>query len=1249
MTSELQKAYWLRRLSGLATPVTLPIHRERPPVPAFLRQSVARTVPSHVHDQLRRQSADPAVTPAILLLAALNAVLHRYTGADDISLGTVLDHAGPPDRSNLVVLRMAVSGEQSAEELARQISVALAEAKANAEYPLSDIREALALERGDADVPLFLIAVDFLQANVASGGEGDRNHRAAGFDDELARCDVVIRLRQEGGGAAWECDYDAELFDASTIEHFLGHIEVLLTGMATQPGRSVAALPMLTIVEQQRVLVEWNNTRADFPQDAGIPSAFEAQVERTPDAVAVIFRNQRLTYRQLNARANQLAHRLRQLGIGPDALVGISVERSLELVIGLLGILKSGGAYVPLDPGYPRERLAFMLQDSQARVLLTQQRVLPDLPQSAAAVLCLDGAAAGLQDEPQANLLPTAAPDHLAYVIYTSGSTGRPKGVMVCHRNVMNFFAAMDRVIGGDGPGVWLAVTSISFDISVLELLWTLARGFTVVICQDDFRRPDPAAATVRAAKKKIAFSLLYFASATARDAANRYRLLLEGAKFADQHGFEAVWTPERHFHAFGGLYPNPSVTSAAVATVTERVHLRAGSVVLPLQHPVRVAEEWSVVDNLSRGRAGISFASGWQINDFVLAPQNYAARKEVMLRDVETVRRLWRGETLALPGVDGQPVSVKIWPPPVQPELPIWLTATGNPETCRLAGELGANLLTHLVGQRIEDLAEKIQLYRTAWRQRGHAGEGRVTLMLHTFVGPDLDAVRETVREPFTNYLRTSVDLLKHSPWGFATARLAAGAQVKKLSAAPTNLSEEEMSALLAHAFEGYFKSSSLFGTPEICLQMVERLRESGVDEIACLIDFGVDAQVVLDNLRFLDEVRQRSNEETDEAQADFSLAALAARYGATHFQCTPSLAAMLAAQPENHAWLGRLRRLLIGGEAFPVALANQLKQQVRGTIHNMYGPTETTVWSATEPLGDINGVVPIGRPIANTQIYLLDAHLQPVPVGVPGELYIGGAGVVRGYLNRPELTAEKFLLDPLRPVAGARLYRTGDLARYRNDGSLQFLGRMDHQVKIRGHRVELAEIESVLGQHASVRQCAVVVREDTPGTQRLIAYVVPRPGALRDAKMLRAFLQASLPEYMLPGAFVFLDRLPQTPNGKIDRRALPVPQLAPVAESDRFLAPRTAAELAVAEIWTELLGLHRVGAEDNFFELGGHSLLAMQLVSRIHDRFQVNLPLKNLFERPTVAGLAEAIEALAWTDRSTAPVVGTREEVVL
>jgi natural product biosynthesis luciferase-like monooxygenase protein len=346
-------------------------------------------------------------------------------------------------------------------------------------------------------------------------------------------------------------------------------------------------------------------------------------------------------------------------------------------------------------------------------------------------------------------------------------------------------------------------------------------------------------------------FSLFYFATSDEGAYSDKYRLLIDGAKFADKHGFAAVWTPERHFHEFGGLYPNPSVTSAAIATVTERIQIRAGSVVLPLHDPLLVAEEWAVVDNLSNGRVGISFASGWHANDFVIAPENYANRREIMLPRIETVRRLWRGENVRRRDGDGNDIEVRILPRPIQRELPIWVTAAGSPETFRLAGEIGANLLTNLLGQSIEQLAGKIAMYRSAWREHGHGpGKGCVTLMLHAFVGGSMDAVREKVQRPFINYLRSSVDL-----W----LRNLAQSLGQDIDA--KDLTEEDLEFLLSHAFNRYFEMSGLFGTPGACLRMIDRLKSIGVDEVACLIDFGVDFDSVISSLHYLDTVRERSN----------------------------------------------------------------------------------------------------------------------------------------------------------------------------------------------------------------------------------------------------------------------------------------------------------------------------------------------------------------------------------------------------
>ncbi|HEX5717377.1 MAG TPA: MupA/Atu3671 family FMN-dependent luciferase-like monooxygenase, partial [Thermoanaerobaculia bacterium] len=661
---------------------------------------------------------------------------------------------------------------------------------------------------------------------------------------------------------------------------------------------------------------------------------------------------------------------------------------------------------------------------------------------------------------------------------------------MVSHRNAANFFAGMDRRLRPDPerPGTWLAVTSISFDISVLELLWTLARGFRVVLHADEARTValSGSAPVSRATARSLDFSLFYFANDEAESDSRKYRLLMEGARFADRHGFAAVWTPERHFHTFGGLYPNPAVAGAAIAAVTERVKIRAGSVVLPLQDPLRVAEEWSVVDNLSGGRVGVSFASGWHADDFVLAPQSYRQRKDIMFRGIETVRRLWRGEAVERENGTGQTIEVRIRPRPLQPELPFWVTAGGSPETFRMAGEVGAGLLTHLLGQSLEDLAAKITIYRTAWRQAGHPGEGHVTLMLHTFVGDDPEEVRETVREPFRNYLRTSVDLLSN---------LARGLRQKDLAQLPP----EDVEMLLDHAFERYFESSALFGTPERCLRLAERVKEIGCDEIGCLIDFGVDPDRALAGLQKLDEVRHASEAATARAAQPAeteTLPELLRRHAVTCLQGTPSLISILAADEDGLAALGELSHLLVGGEPFPVPLARKLRASLPGEIHNMYGPTETTVWSATHHLDDVDGRVPVGRAIANTGLLVLDDQFAPVPCGVAGELHIGGEGVTRGYLGRPEATASSFLPDPFTGRPGSRLYRTGDLARALPDGTLEILGRRDSQVKIRGYRIELGEIEAQLARHPDVRQAAVTVVGSTAEDRRLAAYVVPQRG---------------------------------------------------------------------------------------------------------------------------------------------------------
>jgi amino acid adenylation domain-containing protein len=877
---EKQLAFWKQQLAGAKTTLDLPTDHPRPPVQSYRGAAKHFLFPPRLVSALNTLARREEATLFMLLLAALQTLLHRLTGQEDILIGSPVAGRQRVELEtligiflNMIVLRGDLSGDPTFRELLQRVRQTALAAYAHQDVPFEKLVEAIQPARDLGRSPVFQVM--FVLQN-----EPLRPLELAGLKltpvpvhSGTAKFDLLFSLEENGDGLSGFIEYNTDLFDAETIERWIGHYQMLLEAVAAEPEQRLSQLPLLTEPERKRIFTDWNNTHADFPRDKCIHELFEEMVERTPDAVALVFEDEELTYCELNEQADRLASRLQILGVGPDVCAGICVKRSLEMVVGLLGILKAGGGYVPLDPAYPEERLAFMLEDSRAPVLLTQTSLHGQFKSeiSNLKLLCVDELLnSRTQDENENDRVSRLTPRDarlstlnaqpstgLAYVIYISGSTGQPKGVMVTHRNVVNFFTGMDRVLGTK-PGVWLAVTGISFDISALELLWTLARGFKVII-QPDGDRDDSVPA-------------------------------------------------------------------------------------------------------------------------------------------------------------NGQ------------------------------------------------------------WRS-----------------------------------------------------------------------------------------------LPEQIL-----------------------------------------------------------RHGVTHLQCTPSLAGTLVLAPESRMAMRSLDKLLLGGEVLPVSLANQLREILRGDLFNMYGPTETTIWSAVHRVEQIENSVPIGRPVANTQIYILDKNLQPVPAGVPGEIFIGGEGVARGYLNRPELTAEKFIRHPFGADGHSRLYRTGDLGRWRADGTVEFLGRADHQVKIRGHRVELGEIEATLGAHPAVRECVVAAREDSPGDKRLVAYAVAAPDAKPSTTELRRFAREKLPEAMVPSAFVLLGRLPLTPNGKVNRRALPAPGASRPELETLYLAPRSDAQRAIARIWRDVLRIEKVGLHDNFFELGGHSLLMTQVIIRVREAFQIELPMRRCFESPTVAGLAGALEEL-------------------
>jgi amino acid adenylation domain-containing protein len=853
-----EMVYWKKQLEGAPAVLDLPTYRPRPPGYSYRAAREDFALDEGLSLKLQELSRQEGVTLFVTLLAAFDVLLARYTRQEDIVVGvpvamrTRRETNGRKDALvNTLPLRTDLAGNPTFRQLLQQVRQVEFEAFTHRDVPFEELVEELQQDGTLSHSPLFQVLF-VLQNDSGVPSEIERETIAAAATDSLtAKYDLTLTLAEKEEQLQGTLTYNAELFDAGTAAWLLGHFHVLLEGIVADPGRRLGQLPLLTEAERRLLLTEWNRTETAFPADRCIHELFEAQVERTPEAVAVILGNQQLSYRELNARANQVAHYLRQQGIASETLVGLALEPSLEVVIGLLGILKGGGAYVPLDPSYPKERLAFLMQDSQIPVLLTQERLVADLPDQAR-VVRLDADWNLISSQSTANPACTVSAENLAYVIYTSGSTGKPKGIMVPHRGLVNYLSWCVNAYAVEA-GVGAPVhSSISFDLTITCLFAPLMVGRAV----EFFPRSGDV------------------------------RLLQE---------------------AFG-------------------------------------------------------------------MKRNYSL--------------------------------VKITP-------------------------------AHL----------------------------------------------------------------------------------------------------------------ELLGT-----------------------------------------------------------------------QISPEEAA------------GRTRAFIIGGENLSAHQIAFWQEHAPDTVLvNEYGPTETVVGCCVYrvPSGKPQSrSIPIGRPIANTQLYVLDHHLQLVPIGVPGELYIGGAGLARGYLNRPELTAERFIPHPFRNEPGARLYKTGDLVRWLPDGNLEFLGRLDQQVKLRGFRIEPGEIEAALAEHPQVREAVVILREDRPGYKRLVGYVVARQGTAPLPSDLRGYLGQKLPAYMVPSAIVVLERLPLTPNSKVDRRALPVPEGDRTQQAHPYAAPRTPTEELLAGIWKDLLGLDQVGIHEDFYELAGDSLLAVHLFAQIEKVFGLRLPVATLFQGATIEQLAKILQ---------------------
>lgn len=863
LTSQID--YWKQKLAGAPAVLELPTDYRRPATHTFNGAQASLLLPADLCRGVKALSRREGATLFMTLLASFQTLLFRYSGRDDIVVGSPIAGRTQVETEDLIgafvntlALRGDLSGNPTFREFLSRVRETALESYTHQEVPFEKLVEELRPDRSTNRTPLFqvMFALQNPPADIAVAG---LRLSALKLDHTNSKFDLTLEVEEQPNGLRASFEYNTDLFAPATMQRMLEHFQNLLTAIVAHPNHSLSDLSLLSESELEKLLVAWNDTAAEFSNDACVHELFEAQVARTPDAVAVEFQGEQLTYRELNARANQLARYLAKQGVGPEVLVGVCVERSPEMLISILAVLKAGGAYVPLDPTYPSERIAFMIEDARLSLLLTQDRLVKDIPACGARLIPVDRDAEIIARESEQNPVIEITPRNLAYVIYTSGSTGNPKGVQLEHRSLVNFVEAAVAAYEIKPSDRVLQFASLSFDLSAEEIYPALICGATVVLRTD-----------------------------------------------------EMISSPREFLNQCGA----------------------------------------------------------------------------------------WRVTVLDLP---------------------------------------------------------------TAY-------------------------------------------------WH----------------------------------------------------ELTDALDQEGVTLPASV------------------------------------------------------------------------RLVIIGGEK---ALLERVRvwQKFAGEsvrLVNSYGPTETTVVATMCDLKQHHGNglrqnVSIGRPILNTTVFVLDELRRPVPIGVPGELYIGGAGVARGYLNRPELTAEKFILDPFSKDATARLYRTGDVVRYSADGNIEFVGRVDNQIKIRGFRVELGEIEQALRNHPGVTDSVVVLFEDDAGDKRLVAYVVPAGESQLTLTELRNFLKAKLPSYMLPAALETIAALPLLPNGKIDRRALPEPRQVRPETFESFVAPRTLMEALLASAWCEALKLERVGVHDNFFELGGHSLLAARVVSNLRHTMQIDLGMVDVLRSPTIAELAALLES--------------------
>lgn len=1081
--------FWQQSLRDAPQTLHLPMSQARPAQMSFAGKTLISPLATELVHAAEQYSKTAAVTPFAVYLAVFSALLRRYAfsttlaaaDSQDIVVGVPFANRVAEHTSDMVGLFMNTLPlrlkAQECVSLASTVQHSQQQLRQAANFQhisLVDIIHAVNPPRNASYAPLFQVMINYIDQSAQSGRFASAMQQPA---SEVAKYDLSLILVKHAQGMSVHLEYNSRLFSQSSMQLMSEHFTQLLRCALQNPQLELAQLDYRGEHEKQ-LLQTLNASERELPACLSPAQSLFQHCRERPTQTALIYRHQHYSYQQLRQKIDSIVVLLQEKGVGAGDVVGICLLRSPEMVAAMYACFALGASYVPLDPAYPAERIAQICADAKPRCVVSIGALA-----SSTARLAGDFSLVRVDVLPEVSASQEAVavnPEDTAYVIFTSGSTGRPKGIAISFGSLHNLLCSLDQTFSSEQRQLWLAQTSLNFDISIVELVWTLSRGHQIVLQQSrPFEVLKGGGVDSLQTLKPLNFSLMFFAADDKQQ--KHYDLFIRASQYADQQGFHAVWMPERHFADFGGAFASPVVLASYLAGTTSRLSIRSGSVVLPLHDPVRVAEEWAMIDQLSNGRVGLSVASGWHPNDFVFQGADFANRHQQLRDKVTQLKTLWSGQSIVRQNGLGKDVDVKTKPGPIQKHLPLWVTAAGHPDTFRYAGEIGANVLTHMLGQDLEKLAHNIGVYHQALAEHGHAIEGKtVSLMLHTFMHEDDAQARKIAEKPFKAYLASALKLLEPLAAEFGL----------DLS---TQLDE-----IIDLAFERFTTSNTLIGSPQRCQVLLQRLQAIGVTEIASLIDFGVDEELVMTGLSSILQAKslyQRQQSLTtlldvDNYQTELQLVQ---QYQPSHLQMTPSQAKMLLQENRNQSAPTPITvtHWLLGGEALSKELLEELRPLTGCRFFNMYGPTETTVWSAWT---ELSGQTPVIAGLAaNTRFALLDSRQQPVPVGVPGELMIAGKGLAIGYYGNPALTAEKF---QVLACEGQRekYYATGDLMSLNLDGTLQYIGRIDNQVKINGYRIEPEEVEQVIRRLPQVADCKVLSVRDSAAqnSASLKAYVV-------------------------------------------------------------------------------------------------------------------------------------------------------------